>query len=245
MDSALAHELKSYDTTHPNRGIALVINITKNRAGSEKDLEAVVAVLRALKFDVRTFIDKTTHEIRAALGKVAREDHTYNDCLLMVVMAHGTKDTIKLTNRDLCINELWVDFVGNECPSLIGKPKLVFIQSCRGDKHDYGATTIKADSMPVPVDPVRVVIPMYADLLVMYSSYERYVSYRCEKEGTWFIQSLCQVLRANIAKVELLAMLTHVSYLVANRSAQMETGFAKQIPTIHSMLTKAFYFAPK
>ena len=150
MDSILEFELKSYDTTHPNRGIAVVINDSERREGSEKDVQDVVATLEGLKFNVRTFQDNTKKEIKKALYKVAREDHNENDCLVIVAMAHGKKDHITLKKEKLRIDKLWASFVGNKCPSLIGKPKLVFIQTCRGDKVDFGVASHETDSiMPV------------------------------------------------------------------------------------------------
>uniref|UniRef100_A0A182TGV5 Caspase family p20 domain-containing protein n=1 Tax=Anopheles melas TaxID=34690 RepID=A0A182TGV5_9DIPT len=253
MDSMLELELQSYNTNHSNRGIAVVINDSENRDGWKKDLEAVETVLQKLKFDVRTFCDKTKDEIRDALRNVSKEDHTENDCLVIVAMAHGNNDKITLQRSEMHIDDLWTDFVGNDCPTLTGKPKLVFIQSCRGNKHDYLIGGVKVDAVPPPEKPICVEIPMYGDLLVMYSSYDQYVSYRDKEEGSWFIQSLCQVLGANIAGKDLFTLLTHVSYLVSVRSFPMEsevnmvkhTGVLKQIPSINSMLRKVFYFVDK
>ncbi|EAA03399.1 AGAP012544-PA [Anopheles gambiae str. PEST] len=248
MDSTLQLTLHSYNMAHPKRGIAVVINNNRDRKGSEKDVKALQAVLSHLQFDVRLLSDKTTVEIRHALKEVSKEDHTNNDCLAIIAMAHGYNDRIKFDDDYLHIDELWTNFVGNKCPSLIGKPKLVFIQSCRGGKLDYGASIATADARPGLEEPVDVKIPMYADLLVMYSSFEHHSSIRCRNEGSWFIQSFCQVLGANIAKTELQALLCHVSYLVSIRSDQTidpEGKVVKQIPMVTSMLTKAFYFVPK
>ncbi|XP_040156203.1 caspase-like [Anopheles arabiensis] len=245
MESTLELTLQSYNMAHPKRGIAVIINNNGDREGSEKDVEALQAVLKHLQFDVRLLSDKTTVEIRHALKEVSQEDHSNNDCLAIIAIAHGYNDRIDFDDGYLHIDELWTNFVGNKCPSLIGKPKLVFIQACRGGKHDYGASTATADARPGLEEPVDVKIPMYADLLVMYSCYEHHVSMRFPN-GSWFIQSLCQVLGANIAKTELLALLTHVSYLVSIRSGQTKQGkVVKQIPMVTSMLTKAFSFVPK
>nr|XP_040225347.2 caspase-like [Anopheles coluzzii] len=248
MESTLELELQSYNMAHPKRGIAVIINNYTNRKGSEKDVKSLKAVLKHLQFDVRLLSDKTTVEIRHALKEVSKENHTNNDCLVIIAMAHGYNDRIKFEDDYLHIDELWTNFVGNKCPSLIGKLKLVFIQSCRGGKLDYGASIATVDARPGVEEPVDVKIPMYADLLVMYSSYEAHSSIRCPNEGSWFIQSLCQVLGANIAKTELQALLSHVSYLVSIRSNQTidpQGKVIKQIPMVTSMLTKAFYFVPK
>uniref|UniRef100_A0A240PLY8 Caspase family p20 domain-containing protein n=1 Tax=Anopheles epiroticus TaxID=199890 RepID=A0A240PLY8_9DIPT len=244
MDSPPKLEIEKYNTNNPKRGIAVILHDTNNRKGTEKDLKRLIGVLSALKFVVRVITDKTVTEIRTALELVSKEDHSDNDCLVIVAMCHGSKDTLIFDGRELHIKELWENFVGNRCPSLFDKPKLVFVQSCRGEKFDSGSK-LETDSAPNLVDPVSVLIPMYAHLLVMYSCYEDYVSYRSEEEGTWFIQALCNVLRSDIENENLLTLLTHVSNLVANRSAETASGSFKQIPVINSMLTKQFYFVPK
>lgn len=44
-------------------------------------------------------------------------------------MTHGErKGKIHAADREYDVQELWENFVGEECESLIGKPKLFFIQ---------------------------------------------------------------------------------------------------------------------
>ncbi|XP_049295628.1 caspase-like [Anopheles funestus] len=230
--------------SYPKRGVALIFVIHENRKGSKKDLKDLEAVLLRLQFEVRKHVDCTAAQVRGVLEKVSKEDHNNNECLLIVSMTHGSKEKLTFKDRDISVDELWDYFIGNKCASLFGKPKLVFVQSCRGNKYDAG-TRKCLDSEPPKVEPVTVCLPMYADLLVMYSTYEDHVSFRCEKEGSWFIQSLCQVLACNIAQVDLLRLLTHVTYLVSCRSDGSGENIVKQTPTINSTLSKAFYFLPK
>ncbi|XP_035892137.1 caspase-like [Anopheles stephensi] len=237
--------LQVYNTNHLSRGTALIIADQQDRPGSEKDLAAVVDVFKGLKFKLRMCVDKTIQQLRTLLSTVASEDHKDSDCLLLVAMGHGSKDKLRIQGREIYIEDLWIDFIGSNCPSLIGKPKLVFIQCCRGTDHDTGARVVQTDATLNVAEAVNVCVPMHADLLVMYSSVENHVSYRSEEEGSWFIKYLCQVLRSNIAETDLLSLLTHVSYLVACRSTPSNKGPLKQMPVIHSMLSKQFYLVPK
>ncbi|XP_052890811.1 caspase-1-like [Anopheles moucheti] len=237
-----------YNTNHRKRGTALVFVVHEDRKGSHRDLKDLQQVLKHLQFDVRSYEDYTAAEVRKVLAKVSKEDHTNSDCLLIVSMTHGSKDRLAFVGGDIfCIDELWMDLVGNKCPSLIGKPKLVFVQSCRGKKYDVGCyhSFLQVDAAPKAVQPVNLCLPMYADLLVMYSTYEDHVSFRSETDGSWFIQSLCQVLGSDISKKDLLALLTHVTYLVSCRSTPPQPGSYKQVPVMNSSLCKAFYFVPK
>lgn len=73
-----------------------------------------------------------------------------------------------------------------------------------------------------------------------------YYSWRNSKEGSWFIQSLCQMLKEYAHKLEFMHILTRVNWKVATQfeSYSLDANFhaKKQVPCIVSMLTKELYF---
>lgn len=72
-----------------------------------------------------------------------------------------------------------------------------------------------------------------------------YYSWRNAVQGSWFIQSLCEMLKKHAGKLELMQILTRVNRKVAEYescSTQQDFNAKKQIPCIVSMLTKEFYF---
>lgn len=66
--------------------------------------------------------------------------------------------------------------------------------------------------------------------------------------GSWFMQSLCDMISKYGKELELLHILTRVNHKVAVEfeSVSNSAGFhaKKQIPCIVSMLTKEMYFSP-
>jgi caspase 7 len=65
-------------------------------------------------------------------------NHTNNYCLFIVGMTHGEPGM--LFAKDIYqVKELWKPFVGGNCPSLIDKLKLIFLQACCGAKLDRGS----------------------------------------------------------------------------------------------------------
>jgi hypothetical protein len=58
----------------------------------------------------------------------AAEDHSAADCLLVAVMSHGETGYLHTRDTMYRTQELWKRFTGDKCPTLVGKPKLFFIQ---------------------------------------------------------------------------------------------------------------------
>ncbi|XP_050098687.1 caspase-like isoform X2 [Anopheles aquasalis] len=247
-----------YSTKNKNRGVAIVINqekfsTMKSREGSSKDRDDICAVLASLEFEVRVLNDFKRSALIKKLEEIASEDHTHNDCLVVVVMTHGEQGVLFAADAEYKVDRLWECFIGEACPTLLGKPKLFFIQACRGKKLDEGVLVRSAtDTVDARESPKQHIytIPTTADLLVMYSTYDGHYSWRNPTNGSWFIQSLCTVLKSYGREKELLPILTAVSWNVAYNyrsfvpdNAKMDA--MKQMPCIVSMLTKAVYFRPK
>uniref|UniRef100_A0A182RXU4 Caspase n=1 Tax=Anopheles funestus TaxID=62324 RepID=A0A182RXU4_ANOFN len=241
-----------YDVSHPKQGIALVINQVNfsnmsPRDGSDIDCNSISSVLKTIGFDVRVFNDLTKKELLAMLKTIASEDHSQNNCLVVVVMTHGEEENRLYANdKSYKVSKLWEPFVGDACPSLVGKPKLFFLQACRGTKLYTGSRVKRMIMEPIP-GPINYVIPAMADLLVMYSTCDGYYAWRNTDKGSWFIQSLSNELGVNAYRLELLHILIAVSRRVTNlyqsNAPRNGTLYAKkQMPCIVSMLTKLLYF---
>ncbi|CAO1419850.1 unnamed protein product [Diamesa serratosioi] len=275
MDLEEAHPSKMTDSSIYNfknakRGVALIFNHKKNsgqnedRIGTVKDGDDLKNVLEGLQFDVRSYMDLKLDEIKEVLYNVSKEDHSDNDCLWVTVMTHGKENgKISSADDDYNVQELWENFLGKKCKSLIGKPKLFFIQACRGKMVDRGVFLLQPNQMvsdafslqlasdTVDASPTEMVfvIPRLADLLVMYSTAEGHYAFRNSQDGSWFIQAICEELKTN-PQDDLMRMLTAVNRRVAfakqsNVPGNAHWNAAKQMPNIVSMLTKTLYFTPK
>lgn len=223
------------------------------RLGSECDEVNIKNVLLNLSFEVKAYKDLTFREIKNILQETADLDHSDNDCLVVVLMSHGNKGELYAKDRTYPVACLWENFLGNDCKSLIGKPKLFFIQACRGSKVDPG---IKVCSRDVPDSPstlddeLNFKIPTFADLLVMHATYDDHCAWRNEERGSWFIQSICREFEENGKELDLLTLLTGVSrrvafYFTSNVPEKKRLNDMKQMPCIVSMLTKTLFFREK
>uniref|UniRef100_A0A182MR15 Caspase n=1 Tax=Anopheles culicifacies TaxID=139723 RepID=A0A182MR15_9DIPT len=263
-----------YDMRHERRGIAVIFSHLHfrhlpTRYGTELDRDNVRQVLTDLQFDVRVYNDLKVDDVMQVLYNLSLENHKNRDCLVVVTMTHGEHDVLYASDRCFRVNRLWENFIGNACPTLLGKPKLFFIQACRGEYFDRGVPlgqSIKqavrtvaaagARELPQPMvmpgraKSIQYAIPSMADLLVMYSTYKGHYSWRNPVQGSWFIQALCDALRLHGNSMELLQLLTAVSRKVAydfqsNVPNDELMNSSKQMPCIVSMLTKLYIRRPR
>lgn len=70
------------------------------------------------------------------------------------------------------VDALWLPFTADKCLSLAGKPKIFFVQACRGDKLDPGVTLTsrKRSTSETDTGAAAYKIPSYSDFLIAYSS---------------------------------------------------------------------------
>nr|AGU12796.1 caspase 3b [Cyprinus carpio] len=235
-----------YSLKYPSIGHCIIIN-NKNfdrstgmnqRNGTDVDAGNVMNVFGKLGYTVKVYNDQTVAQIKQVLTAVARGDHSHCASLVCVLLSHGDEGVFFGTDTSVELKQLTSLFRGDRCPSLVGKPKLFFIQACRGTELDPGVET---DSMDKPIR-----IPVEADFLYAYSTVSGYYSWRNTMTGSWFIQSLCEMIAKYGKELELMQIMTRVNHKVALdfESTSNMPGFdaKKQIPCIVSMLTKEMYF---
>ncbi|XP_014481616.1 PREDICTED: caspase-1-like isoform X2 [Dinoponera quadriceps] len=242
---------EEYNMNHKRRGVALVLNhihfeSMSTRKGSDRDAENLHASLSNLGFDVRIFVDPTIKTITTVLHETAAEDHTDADCLIVVAMSHGESGLLHSTDSLYPVDMLWTPFTGDRCSSLAGKPKLFFIQACRGAQLDKGVKIFhETDSKKTMYS-----IPAYADIMVAYSTYDGFYSWRNPDSGSWFIQAFCEELDLHGSSRDLLSLMTFVNRRVAIEyqsyvPENIKFHAKKQIPSVVSMLTRLVYFRDK
>lgn len=245
-----------YNMCHKYRGICLIIEnekfsphgFTKNlmrRTGSNVDSEALERLFCHLGFDVVLRQNLTSSAIKETMKQIAALDHSNNDCFVCIVLTHGENGHLYAYDGRYPIDQIFNQFLGDRCMSLVGKPKLFFVQACQGNRLDRGVL-VSVDSL----DAAHYFkIPTYADFMIAYSTLPGFYSFRNTEKGSWFINALVEVLHNYHHQLDLLSMMTIVShrisyYFSSNAQAPELTGM-KQVPCITSMLTRRVFFQPK
>ncbi|KYO40552.1 caspase-7 [Alligator mississippiensis] len=245
-----------YNMDYKKVGKCIIIN-NKNfedktgmgtRNGTDKDAGELQKSFRNLGFDVSVYNDRTCDEMERLLRQVAEENHSDAACFACIFLSHGEEGLIYGIDGPMAIKQLTTLFRGDKCKSLIGKPKLFFIQACRGSEFDEGIQTDSGpanDALETDANP-RYKIPVEADFLFAYSTVPGYFSWRNPGRGSWFVQSLCYILNEHGKQLEIMQILTRVNHMVAtsfeSQSDNPRFSEKKQIPCLVSMLTKELYF---
>ncbi|KAL3875335.1 hypothetical protein ACJMK2_033386 [Sinanodonta woodiana] len=146
-----------YDFSHPHRGYAIIIvnqYFTRfyPRNGADVDLLKTRELLQKLGYFNKNIerhnLDKES--TLAILQDAKDTDHSKLDSFALIFSSHGNemehprsgkKEHVIYCSDDQFIftGDILEMFSDENCPSLKGKPKLFFIQACRGTNADDGA----------------------------------------------------------------------------------------------------------
>ena len=247
------------------RGITLIINNMSfaphpehgrqlPRRRSEVDVSRVETLFHALDFSVRAKQDLSKEQLLMELDVVVHQDHSAYDCFVLWLMSHGRSGEVFSSDGSTVPIQTLHDML-SECKTLSGKPKLFFIQACRGIGEDVGVK-VCADSNisplsqanrsyePTTVDPV---IPKHSDFLYAFSTVDEYVSYRNEDEGSHYVRCFVEAFGEHVAHEHILDILTIVNNKVSKIDTQRptssnETKICKQMPEVRHTLRKKVRF---
>jgi len=197
---------------------------------------------------------------------VSSMDHSRSDCILIAILSHGELNKIFSRDDYYHISLITSFFTDENCPTLIGKPKVFLIQTCRGGQRDFGYDMQYSSNYRLrrismgsyeEVDVTTTGLmhsqfyepemvhnpPNHPDFLIVRSTMPNYVSFRNTQKGSWFIQDLCTELNKYGNELDMLTLLTFVNSQVTLRESHPDK--CKQTICISSMLTKRLIFHAK
>ncbi|CAG0901556.1 unnamed protein product, partial [Darwinula stevensoni] len=181
------------------------------------------------------------------------EEH---ECLIVCFLSHGEEGGLLYArNKTFMEEELWRPFYGDECKAPVDKPKLFFIQACRGARVDDGVKSklnsdcLSGDEHDGLAQNKEYHLPTHANILIAHAAYEGHVAFRNRRVESYFIYTLCEVFEKHSETLDALRMLTMVAGIMADdfksRSSEISWEEKKQMPIIQSTLTKIAYLKPK
>ncbi|XP_034553156.1 caspase-2 isoform X2 [Notolabrus celidotus] len=280
-DFYLSHCLKSYRMKSSPRGFALVIsNVTFDpcaapdldpRKGGEVDDEVLRKVFTELDYLVTVHRDLTAQGMRTCIENFSRrQDHQTMDSCVVCLLSHGVEGAIYGTDGELMqLDWVFGTFDNAHCPLLQNKPKMFFIQACRGDEMDCGVEQIdgpvrtcspsceqhdagregQGDSRQRgDIGRNRIKLPQRSDMICGYASLKGTAAMRNTKRGSWFIQEINSALRLHARDTHVADMLVQVNGRIKEREGYAP-GTAhhrcKEMSEFTSSLCKDLYLFPK
>nr|AIX10295.1 caspase-1 isoform 2 [Nilaparvata lugens] len=238
----------TYNMNHKARGSAIIFNhehFLENldqRKGTDVDAFKLRNSLERLGFSVVSYKDRKAEEIENIITEASEVDHSEYDCFVVAILSHGGNGYINAYDHPYKPDILWTKFSADNCKTLVGKPKLFFIQACQGSELDNGITlSVQTDSSSTNEFSFHE-----EDFLIANSSIPGFFSFRNEEKGSYFVGSLCSMLDKRGTDYDILTLMTMVNHHVAiyfeSNSEEEMYHAKKQIPCIHSTLTRRLKF---
>ena len=222
-DNSLA--IPHYKMEQQPHGYALIINNKSfdarldgkpqlsTRNGSDTDKDSLESALKSLGYKINIRNDLCADEIERAFEEFSDEHkHEASDSCVCCLLSHGEEGKIWGKDNKLVEVRDLSERLAN-CKSLVGKPKIFFIQACQGtEKPDQ----VKRDGGHEEDPDVNVAfLPRDSDVFIGYATTPERIAMRNKYAGSWYIQELCDVLREN--KHDLVTMVTLVHDAVATK----------------------------
>lgn len=133
-----------YPMTKSPRGICLIINnilfsqkMFEPRLSAQQDGPYLESIFKQLDFNVTYYEDMSILKMKDLFHQTAKNNSLKeHQAFVCIVMSHGIHDdhVIGSDGNFIRTENIFKYFNNSNCPNLIGKPKIFFIQACRGGK---------------------------------------------------------------------------------------------------------------
>ena len=250
------------------RGLCCIVNNVNfdnpslpTRTGSDEDARKMEELFGDfLKFEVKQERNVSKDYFLHILHKLQNVNHESCSAFVLVLLSHGDRGgVVYCTDGDLItIKEISEYFTATNCPTLSGKPKLFFIQSCRGEqvnevvetKWEPQSYNIVSMSTGIKDGGGREVslstdagtsTPNCADFVYSFATIDNCVAMRDSQTGSWYITELVNTIREFAATKDLAFILSQVTNRVSKYSHLGQT----QVPEVTFQLRKSLYFFPR
>ena len=181
--------LPKYDLSGEYSGLGIILVNHKcgkwDRPGSKKDLENFNHIFLKLKLKVVTKVDFSPKNVLKLIEEEV-EKHQNLNSFFIAISTHGTNNDVIFCHdgTSMEVSEILSEL---QKPIYAGKPKVLLVQACRGNKE---GTEVFQRNGRIVADSVPTVATLDSDVLKAYSCVEGYTASREVSVGSWFVASL-------------------------------------------------------
>ncbi len=231
---------KNYEMNRWPHGVAVIINNEKfeggdKREGTEIDEKNLVQLFLFLGYIVEVHQDCKAKEIQDIMKEVGVRSHSNYDSFVCCIMSHGSDGKINGTDHvPVSLEEITAELKGG---TLVDKPKMFFIQACRGTT--WGKRIATDDGSHQPEGIACDNIPDESYFFIGYPTPRGHVAFRSFDEGSWFISELCR----SFASYAPFTNLNDMMMIASDRVAiEYEYRGAKQAVEFTTKMRKNVFF---
>ncbi|XP_052494586.1 caspase-2 isoform X2 [Budorcas taxicolor] len=162
-----------------------------------------------------------------------------------------------LLDQTAQLQEVFRLFDNANCPSLQNKPKMFFIQACRGDETDRGVDQQDGknhdrspeceESDASGEELLKTRLPTRSDMICGYACLRGTAAMRNTKRGSWYVEALTQVFSERACDMHVADMLVKVNALIKEREGYApgtEFHRCKEMSEYCSTLCRHLYLFP-
>ena len=235
--------VEEYDMSRSPHGIALIINNEsfegkERRKGTAVDERHLTHAFRYLGYYVEVHREVDSQQMMAIMTEMGKRSHDEYDSFVCCILSHGTAGHVFGTDdKKVSLDTLTQKIDAQRCPSLRNKPKLFFLQACRGDLREM-TVTVGADG---DIRPTPDEIPQTADFFFGHATPLGHVAWRDFNHGSWYISELCNTLCEMSTYASLNDIMTKVCARVASGEKYNMIGY-RMTPEVTSRLQANVYF---
>ena len=192
------------------------------RGGTQVDEYNLTQTFRYLRYRVLVKENIDADGMLATMTQMCEHDHSNYDSFVCFITTHGKNDIIYGADCEpLSVG----DFTGlmRSCVTLVNKPKLFFIQTCRTVEEDSGLKRQLSADEEVGVQPdsdsghsISSTIPRNVDFFFGYATPPGKAAYRSRRHGSWYVSELCKVFTQDGYHSSLSSMMRKVNRQVSS-----------------------------
>lgn len=236
MDDPKAYKVPVYPMRKQCRGTYLGINnmdfindVHPHRKGAEYDEENLKVLFKQMGFTTSSYRNQTYRDMTTTIKNFRdgahNKDLKHADCLVVAIMSHGTEGydkensyVVTTDNKVLSISWILDQFDNCKCPEMRNKPKIFFLQICRGDNPNI---PIHITNSKIQADggPTTGILRSMTDYLIGYATLPGDCSYRDIDKGTWYIQLICEIFMNHAYDTDV----QHLLQMVDDRLKNLQT----------------------
>ncbi|XP_071985554.1 caspase-2 [Engystomops pustulosus] len=265
VDFFLTHHKQAYKMSTRPRGLCLLIsNVSFTtpdldyRHGGEVDLDALKLLFFQLNFRVVVRSNIPAEKMIYELDLFSKlPEHAQLDSCIVAILSHGIEGAVYGSDGKLVqLQNVFTKLDNAHCPQLQNKPKMFFIQACRGEEADRGVDqrdgreqtgSPGCEQSDAGREEGRVRLPTQSDMICAYACLKGTVSLRNTKHGSWFIQDLTDVFSKHAKDTHVADMLVKVNARIKKREGHApgtEYDRCKEMSEYSSTLCRDLYLFP-